>query len=104
MQIWISIFAILTSFSCATPQVEYRYITVKPREITIPDINDYVNKGNLEKPLDLIPKPESVQDLLYNTSEYRNAYVLWRAYSMSLEDYINTVTNVIDEYNKRNAE
>lgn len=104
MQIGISIFAILSSIGCATPQTEYRYITIKPKEITIPDISEYADKTELDKPLDLVSQPDTVSDVLHNMSEYRNAYVLWRTYSISLEEYISTVAEVIDAYNKGNAE
>ena len=100
LQIAISIFAIITAISCATPQTEYRYITIKPREIEIPKLDDYVNSGALKKSLSLIEKPETATDLLINLSEYRNAYVVWRTYGIELEKYISDVKRIIDAYNK----
>lgn len=91
---------IFTSISCATPQTKTVYVTVKPREISLPSLNEYTDKTGLEGKLDLISQPQTVEDILHNMSEYRNGYYVWKTYGISLEKYINEIKRVIDDYNK----
>ena len=74
---------------------------VRPKEVKIPAISEYV-EGIKESP-NLIESPETVGDLLHNMSEYRNCYFVWRTYGTSLEKYINDIKRIIDDYNKENS-
>lgn len=84
----------LSISSCATKQT----IEVSPEYPSLPKIEDTVSKDTLEairKPLDLIPEPKTVADILYNMAEFRTGYINWRRYATALEEYYNEVARII---------
>lgn len=56
--------------------------------------------------LDLIASPQTVNDLLYNLSEYRTGYINWRTYATALENYYEKVRVIVSntETTKENKE
>ena len=101
IQIASSLLVILSVVSCTSPE----YIFVEPEPILIPDITDFIDSNTYEKVHeypDIIEEPQNVNDLLYNISGYRNAYLISHEYGNALENYIDAVREAIINYGGEN--
>lgn len=89
--------AILSLSSCAT---KIEQVAIKPDMPTLLSVQEIVNTDVLDeisRPLDLIPQPKTVDDILYNMSEFRRGYINWRRYATALEDYYDEVASIINK-------
>lgn len=80
--------------SCSTVE----YVPLEPSYPELKKIENIVDTNTLNeirKPLDLIPEPKTVSELVYNATAYRSAYISWRTYATALETYYNKVIDAL---------
>ncbi len=72
---------------------------LEPRAPKIERLENVISKcilDGIKGPLDLIKEPETISELLYNASVYRAAYINWRTYATALENYYNSIVDIMN--------